>query len=144
MKRLALCIALLFGLTMFASAQDTSTPATGKAPKGGPAAVKGPQKSPSAVEGDQDRRSLTGCVDKSGDGYILKNAKFKDGVAVHGSDDLAPHVGHTVTLSGTWATPGKDFSETKLKMVAADCNAKVSTSGKNKHKNATSTPPPQQ
>ena len=143
MKRFALCFAVLFALSMMAAAQDTSTQTSDQAPKGGHAAVKGPQKSPGAVEGDQAVRALTGCVEKSGDNYMLQNAKYKDGVAVHGNDDLSGHVGHTVTLSGTWATPGKDFNETKLKMVSDTCNAKVAAGGKHKKSAAGTATPPQ-
>src|ERR1051325_368676 len=112
MKRFAFCVAIAFACVMTAAAQDTSSSAgaqtSDKAPKGGHATVKGPQKSAGAMEGDQDVRGVTGCVSKEDDNYVLKNAHYKNGFAVHGNDDLGPHVGHTVRLSGTWATPGKD------------------------------------
>src|SRR5438270_11568951 len=106
MKQFALCVAVVFAVAIGgAAAQDTSGQSgSGKAPKGGAAVGKGPQKSPGAVEGDQDRRTVTGCVEKSGDGYTVKNGRYKDAFMVHGKDDLAAHVGHTVTLTGTWAT----------------------------------------
>lgn len=148
MKRLLVCLAVAFTFVLTSAAQDASSstaPQTSdKAPKGGHAAVKGPQKSPGAVEGDQDVRGVTGCVSKDGDNYVLKNAHYKDGFAIHGNDDLAPHVGHTVRLSGTWATPGKDFNETKLKMVSDNCNPKAAgAAGKHHKQNAagTATPP---
>lgn len=149
MKQFVMCMAVVFAMAMSVHAQDTAAQAgSEKAPKGGHAAVKGPQKSAGAVEGDQDRRSVTGCVEKSGDGYMLKNAHYKDGFMLHGKDvrddELAAHVGHTVTLSGTWATPKKDFNVDKVKMVADNCNAKVETAaGKHKGKTAgeTATPP---
>jgi hypothetical protein len=145
MKRLAFYFAVVFAVALSCGAQDTSSSAqtSDKAPKGGHAVVKGPQKSAGAVEGDQDVRAVTGCVSKDGDNYIITNGHFKNGFAVHGSDDLAPHVGHTVRLSGTWATPGKDFNETKLKMVSDNCNPKAGAAGKHNDKNATTATPPQ-
>lgn len=142
MKRFALCFAVVLALALTAAAQDTSAQTSEQAPKGGHATVKGPQKSPGAVEGDQAVRAITGCVEKSGDNYMLQNAKYKNGIAVHGSDDLSAHVGHTVRLSGTWATPGRDFNETKIKMVSDTCNPKAAAGGKhNKGAAGTATPP---
>jgi hypothetical protein len=142
MKRLILCLAVVFAFVLSCPAQDTSPQASGKAPKGGHAVVKGPQKSAGAVEGDQDVRAVTGCVSKEGDNYMVTNSHYKNGFAVHGSDDLGPHVGHTVRLSGTWATPGKDFNETKMKMVSDNCNPKA-MAGKSSDKDPadTATPP---
>lgn len=145
--RFVLCLAVVFAFALTVAAQDTSSAATqtsDQAPKGGHATVKGPQKSAGAVEGDQAVRGVTGCVSKEGDNYVLTNGHYKNGFAVHGNDDLAPHVGHTVRLSGTWATPGKDFNETKLSMVSDNCNPKASgAAGKNPDKNpaGTATPP---
>lgn len=93
-------------------------------------------------------KTLTGCVSKSDDGsYMVHGAK------VTGSDDLAPHVGHTVKLTGTWTTPKKEFSETKLDMVSETCKGGKSMSstgmeagkkGKKSGGAAATTPPPQQ
>ena len=146
MKRFLFCLALLFAFALSSAAQDasssTSAQSSDKAPKGGHSVVKGPQKSPGAVEGDQDVRALTGCVAKDGDNYMVTNGHYKSGFAVHGKDDLAPHVGHTVRLSGTWATPGKDFNETNVKMVSDSCNQKA-VGGKHNDKIPadTATPP---
>src|SRR5579884_1048131 len=88
MKRFMLCFAAILALAMVSPAQDTSAQTSGSAPKGGKATTKGPQKSAGAMEGDQDVRGVTGCVSKSGDNYMLTNAHYKKGFAVHGSDDL--------------------------------------------------------
>ena len=54
--------------------------------------------------------------------YTLTNGRYKNGVAVSGSDDLGPHVGHTVRLTGNWSGDKKTFNETKVDMVSANCS----------------------
>ena len=129
MKKLMLCIAVVFAFAVMAVAQDAGAQSGSGA---------------SAKSGSSSGKTLTGCVSKGDDGsYMVRGAK------VTGSDDLAPHVGHTVKLTGTWTTPRKEFSETKLDMVSDTCKggAGMSASGTGhkgkKSGGATATPPPQ-
>lgn len=135
MKKFLVCMAVLFAFAITAAAQDTGASQSSMAKS----------KKSSMSSGS---KSTTGCIEKSGDGYVLKNSKNKEGVKVTGSDDLAPHVGHTVKLTGSWTTPGQEFAETKLDMVSDTCKMgggkAMSSTGKKKGAAAGSsaTPPP--
>jgi hypothetical protein len=83
--------------------------------------------------------TMTGCVAKSGDGFVVNNTAGK-GPKVIGivtsKVDLAPHVGHQIDITGTAvqnkeaeskkpAPPKADhyMDITAIKMVAAKCPA---------------------
>ena len=56
--------------------------------------------------------TLTGCVARSADGYMLTNVADKKGamgsyMLAAGDDDLKDHVGHRVEISGKAADQGK-------------------------------------
>jgi hypothetical protein len=44
--------------------------------------------------------NMTGCVAEKDGKYILKDKKHPDGVELMSSDDLKPHVGHKVSVTG--------------------------------------------
>jgi hypothetical protein len=44
--------------------------------------------------------TMTGCVAEKDGKYILKDKKHPDGVELMSSDDLKPHVGHKVSVTG--------------------------------------------
>jgi hypothetical protein len=44
--------------------------------------------------------TMTGCVAEKDGNYVLKNKKHPDGVELMSSDDLKPHVGHKVSVTG--------------------------------------------
>lgn len=129
-----------------ASTSDTSGGSAHSAKKGG--AAKG--------------NTVTGCVGGSAGSYTLTNGRHKNGVGVSGSDDLAPHVGHTVKLTGSWSDDKKTFNETKVDMVSETCTmgakkgaakgaasettttaSSSTTTKKSSKKGAASTPPQQ-
>jgi hypothetical protein len=109
---------------------------------------------------------VTGCLSgPSADGaYTLTNGHYKKGLEVGGSDALKDHVGHEVTLMGTWAKGSeigenekaeskttkteeavgmhKHFKVTDIKMVSDKCTANASTAGTHKKskKSSSSTP----
>jgi hypothetical protein len=138
MKKLMLCLVVVFAFAFTAAAQDTGASQS---------ATHSSKKSMSS----SGSRTTTGCIEKSGDSYMLKNGRYKNGVKVTGSDDLSAHVGHTVKLTGSWTTPGQEFSETKVDMVSDTCkmggnsmSATGTKSGKKKgasSSSAGSTPP---
>jgi hypothetical protein len=80
-----------------------------------------------------DKPQVSGCVSKnaSGQGFILTNAKFKEGVPVASNKDLASEVGHTVTLTGAWkkmpasgdskGEKVKTFDASQIDKVADNC-----------------------
>jgi hypothetical protein len=44
--------------------------------------------------------TITGCIAEKDGTYMLKNKKHQDGVELMSSDDLKPHVGHKVSVTG--------------------------------------------
>jgi hypothetical protein len=98
---------------------------------------------------------VTGCLsgpDAEG-AYKLTNGHYKKGLEVGGNDELKNHVGHEVTLVGTWAKGSdigenekaesktekaeeavgmhKHFQVSEIKMKSETCTA-TATAGKNK------------
>src|SRR4051794_19453236 len=59
--------------------------------------------------------SITGCVQKGqeANGYTLKTNDGKMYELMSGTQDLSPHVGHTVTLTGTKTHAAKAIEEKK-------------------------------
>jgi len=108
---------------------------------------------------------LKGCVQSEGGQYTLETKKGKT-VALAGQD-VSAHVGHEVSVKGTWengmsatssgstGTSGKTFNVTEVKMVSSTCGGKGhsgtmdhsgSNTGTNSPNNGTSSPssqPPQ-
>jgi hypothetical protein len=78
---------------------------------------------------------------------MLKSGRYRQGVKVTGSDDLAPHVGHTVRLTGTWTVPDQEFAESRIEMVSDSCKLGTGTTSSTEKKKGSSsgtaaTPPP--
>ncbi len=106
----------------------------------GPLQDPGPHGSVATKKAKSDKMAkssqLTGCIaagDKEGT-YKLTNGRYKNGVPVTSSDDLKPHVGSTVKLSGTWdntATP-KSFKADKLDMISDSCESATAGGDKGK------------
>ena len=73
-------------------------------------------------------KTMTGCIEASGDEYMLKMKNGKS-MEIVSSDDLKPHVGHMVTVTGMkmMATDEKtkkmekEFKVTKMDMVSETC-----------------------
>lgn len=137
MKKLLFCIAVVLAFGITAAAQDTSgaqsATDTGKQAK---SSTTKPDKTSTSTKSS----TTTGCIEKSGDSYVLKNGRYRSGVKVTGSEDFGPHVGHTVKLTGAWTTPGQEFAATKLDMVSDTCN--MGGAKKGASSTPTSTPPP--
>jgi hypothetical protein len=47
-----------------------------------------------------NQMTMTGCVAEKDDKYMLKDKKHPDGVELMSSDDLKPHIGHKVRVTG--------------------------------------------
>jgi hypothetical protein len=92
---------------------------------------------PSMKKSDSMGKQMTmsGCVAEKDGKYMLKNKKHPDGVELMSSDDLKPHVGHKISVTGMMqgdsAMSGdgmsKDnmamagFKVTSMKMVSEQC-----------------------
>ena len=47
------------------------------------------------------KMSMTGCISENDGKYMLTDKEHPNGVELKSSEDLKPHVGHTVTVTGT-------------------------------------------
>src|SRR5438067_6350041 len=140
MRKALLCIAVLLAFGLTAVAQDTGTAGQSSTSTTTTKTTKTKKSKKAAGDmGDMGMKTstMTGCIEKSGDNYVLKNGRHKNGVKVTGSDDLSAHVGHTVKLTGTWASASaagtgetkgggtkaasREFNETKVDMVSETC-----------------------
>jgi hypothetical protein len=83
--------------------------------------------------------TIKGCVQSEGGSYVLQTKKGKD-IALTG-EDVSAHVGHEVSLKGTWgehamssteagstsnAAAKKAFNVSSVKMISETCKAKGS------------------
>ena len=103
----------------------------------------GGQDEPTSKSGNEKTSTITGCIQKGQEtnGYTLKTNDGKIYELMAGTQDLSPHVGHTVTLTGgktrgsksteskkeasekqeAAGAPHADFKVTDLKMVSESC-----------------------
>lgn len=67
--------------------------------------------------------SVTGCLQKGAnqDEYAITGKDGKMYTLTSTSVKLAPHIGHTVTVTGTPAKTGAGLQVSKLSMVSASC-----------------------
>jgi hypothetical protein len=133
---IAAVFALVFGTVSIAQ----TTPGT-QSPDTNPSTQ--PQTTPSQSSdmskmGDtKGEKKLKGCLKSSGGSYTLEQKGGKD-VALSSSQDLSAHVGHMVTVHGSYAggsssasgaasssatssTGGDTFTVTKVDMVSDSC-----------------------
>jgi len=161
---IAIVFALVFGLA--AVAQTTpgnpqrvpqgSNPSTQPSTSPTPApdmSSSGNQTAPSETKGE---KKLKGCIQSESGKYVLQDKHGKD-VALTGSQDFASHVGHTVTIHGTFASgsdasssggasatasgsggmsasTGQQFMVSKLDMVSETCGSEKGKATKDKDK----------
>ena len=97
---------------------------------------------------------LKGCVQSQGGQYMLETKKGKT-VALAGQD-VSAHVGHEVSLKGTWesgmsatssgntgaSSSSKTFNVTEVKMVSDTCGGKKSGSMDHSYGNSSGTSSP--
>ncbi|MFY9559322.1 MAG: hypothetical protein WAQ52_03735 [Terriglobales bacterium] len=143
-------IATVFAMVLGLAALAQTTPGTPQ-PSGTSPSTQ-PQTSPSQApdmssSGNQNpagdskgEKKMKGCIESAGGKYMLEDKHGKE-VALGGSQDFASHVGHTVTVHGTFANgsdassgasatssnsgmsaSGGQFIVSKLDMVSESCN----------------------
>jgi hypothetical protein len=122
--------AFVFGVTVFAQ----TTPGTAQSPQGrdrsampettpsqtSPAQTPG-MSNPNSPDDTTGEKKLKGCIASQGDKYVLEDKHGKE-ITLSGSQDLASHVGHTVTVHGTYSN-GSDAS------AGASASASATSSG---------------
>jgi hypothetical protein len=66
------------------------------------------------------KRSMTGCIAEKDGKYMMTNQKHPDGVQLMTSEDLKPHVGHTVKVTGMMESMSGDSMKSDDKMAGGD------------------------
>lgn len=63
--------------------------------------------------GAAKEKTLTGCIEagKEANEYVLKTSKSKKPIELISADDLKPHVGHTVKVTGNWSSEAAEAKE---------------------------------
>jgi uncharacterized protein YdeI (BOF family) len=143
MKKFIPMLVLMLAFCMSVSAQMNpssrqSTPTAGQAPAtAGQTETSAGQTNPSDSSMKKDKMtSITGCVSESNGKYMIMDKSHPSGVQLESSDDLKPHVGHKVKVSGTMdggsaqATGAQsgDMSSmvlkvSNMKMISEHCDA---------------------
>jgi hypothetical protein len=70
--------------------------------------------------------TMTGCVSEKDGKYMLTDKKHPDGVELMGSEDLKPHVGHKVSVTGMMegdAMSGDSTSKDNMAMAGFKVNS---------------------
>src|SRR5215468_5329774 len=115
MRKLALCSVVLLFFAVSGVAQQASSSSKAKSSKAG------------------GEHQVTGCLAGPNDEgvYTLTNGHYPKGLEVGGNDDLKSHVGHKVTLMGTWASAAdigeKEAAGEKKENEKAEKHLKVSS-----------------
>jgi hypothetical protein len=91
MKNFIPMLVLMLAVSLSALAQ--STPDAG-------------QSSPTAGQTSDKTTSITGCISESNGKYMITDKSHPGGLQLVSSDDLKPHVGHKVRVSGTMDNAG--------------------------------------
>jgi hypothetical protein len=127
--------AFVFGLAALAQ----TTPGTAQSPQGRDRSAM-PETTPSQTSPSQtpgmsnpntpgdttSEKKLKGCIASQGDKYVLQDKHGKE-ISLSGSD-LASHVGHTVTVHGTY-TNGSDASNGATASTSATASGANSGGG---------------
>jgi hypothetical protein len=64
--------------------------------------------------------SMTGCIAEKDGKYMMMNKQHPDGVQLMSSEDLKPHVGHKVKVTGMMESMSGDSMKSDDKMAGAD------------------------
>ncbi|HTC93327.1 MAG TPA: hypothetical protein VK699_07740 [Terriglobales bacterium] len=145
MRKLALCFAVLLFFAVSGVAQsDTSSSSTSTSSTTTSTTKTKKAKSSKTAGGEHQ---VTGCLAGPNDEgvYTLTNGRYTKGLEVGGNDELKNHVGHEVTLKGTWGT-AEDITEkpntaenekaekhmkvSSIKMVSDSCPTHAAKKGK--------------
>jgi hypothetical protein len=80
------------------------------------------QQAQPAAAGQEKQQSVTGCLQKAGaQGAFVLQTDGGDQLMVQGSSDLAQHVNHKVTITGSIDSASRTLRPTNVEMVSASC-----------------------
>ena len=66
------------------------------------------------------KMSMTGCIAEKDGKYLMTNKEHPDGVQLMTSEDLKPHVGHKVKVTGIMESLSGDSMKSDDKMAGSD------------------------
>jgi hypothetical protein len=66
------------------------------------------------------KMSMTGCIAEKDGKYMMTNQEHPDGVQLMSSEDLKPHVGHKVRVTGMMESMSADSMKSDDKMAGGD------------------------
>ena len=66
------------------------------------------------------KMSRTGCIAEKDGKYMMTNQEHPDGVQLMSSEDLKPHVGHKVRVTGMMESMSADSMKSDDKMAGGD------------------------
>ncbi len=137
MKKIMLPFAtvLLFALATFAQTNSPdATPGAQGTQSSSPSMQQTPSNDTGMSGASNSEKKIKGCVAQQNGQYVLETKHGKS-VPLSGQD-VSAHVGHTVTLHGTWAAAstgaqtstgmgsGNSFAVTKVDMISDSCSMK--------------------
>ncbi len=128
MRKLALCFAVLLFFAVAGVAQGT-----GQSSSSDTSASSTPKAKKAKASKAGGEHHVTGCLAGPNDEgvYTLTNGRYSKGLDVGGNDELKSHVGHKVTLTGTWASAAdigeKETAGEKKENEKAEKHLKVSS-----------------
>ncbi len=125
MKKMIIATGVMFLCTMPGFAQDSMKSDSSMKQD---SSMSGEKMGKKHKMGMGKEKTMTGCIEASGDEYMLKMKNGKS-MEIMSTDDLKPHVGHMVTVTGmkTMATDDKTkkmekmFKVSKMDMVSETC-----------------------
>jgi len=164
-------VATVFSLVFALAALAQTTPGTAQSPQGRDRSAM-PETTPSQTSPSQtpgmsnpnapgdttSEKKLKGCIASQGDKYVLQDKHGKE-IALSGSQELASHVGHTVTVHGTYAngsdastgassaaanagTSGGQFLVSKVDMISESCTMDKGKNSTKDHSDSSGKPSP--
>ena len=104
MKRLLLMLGTCLAFTIMSmaqSSQQTSPNPTYPSSNTSPTMQQDSQQGSMANSENKGEKKLKGCIRSENGKYVLESKHHKM-IALTGSEDFAPHVGHTVTVHGSF------------------------------------------
>ena len=161
MKKLAVSLIAVFTLCLAAAVAQTATDPSQAAPGSSPSASQpgsasqqqpgqAGQTNSSAAPSEKSDKKLRGCIQSQGGKYVLESKKGKATPLT--GQDVSAHVGHEVSVKGSWESGGagtgvssgasaeKSFNVTSVDMISDTCSAK---SGSSPAGTGSTTNPPQ-
>jgi hypothetical protein len=108
MKKTLFCLAATCMFAVSGLAQTGSS-----ATSSGTQATTTEQQSTSKKAQSTKEKTLTGCIEAGSEAneYVLKTGSSKKPIELISSDDLKPHVGHTVKVTGNWSSEASEKKE---------------------------------